>query len=122
MGRRRSASVRLTARQNARLRERLLALCEREGLSERALADKADISVGTVQSIGSTESGPTLATLFALTRALGLQSIDELLGPSPTALVTADERLEIQLGEGAICVLMRIDQQPRQSDGGSPVS
>ena len=119
MGHRRSASVRLTARQNARLRERLLALCEREGLSERALAAKADISVGTVQSIGRTESGPTLGTLFALTRALELQSIDELLGPSPTALLTAHEQLEVQLGEGAIRVLMRTDQQPRQSAGGS---
>jgi len=96
-----------------------LALCEREGLSERALAAKADISVGTVQSIGRTESGPTLGTLFALTRALELQSIDELLGPSPTALLTAHEQLEVQLGEGAIRVLMRTDQQPRQSDGGS---
>ena len=122
MGHRRSDSVRLSARQNARLRERLLALCERQGLSERALAAKADISAGTVQRIGKTDTGPTLATLLALTRALRLQSIDQLLGPSPTALLTAHDELETQVGEGAISVLMRTDQQPGRSDGGSPAS
>lgn len=99
----------LTARQNARLQERLTALCEREGLSKRALATKAHISIGAVRSIGKTKTGPTLGTLIALTRALQLQSIDQLLGPSPTALLTADDQLEAQVGEGAMRVLMRTD-------------
>lgn len=99
----------LTARQNARLQERLAALCEREGLSKRALATKAGISVGAVLSIGKTKTGPRLGTLLALTRALRLQSIDQLLGPSPTALLTANDRLEAQVGEGAIAIFMRTD-------------
>ena len=113
----RSASARLSARQNARLRERLLALCEREGLSERALAAKAGLSVGAVRSIGRTETGPTLGTLLALSRALELQSIDQLLDPSSTALLSAHDELESQVGEGTIRILMRTDQRPRQPDG-----
>ena len=107
----RSDSVRLSARQNARLRERLAALCEREGLSERALATKAEISIGAVRSIGKTETGPTLGTLLALTRALRLQSIDQLLGPSPTALLTAHDQLEIEVGEDAMHAVMLTDQR-----------
>ncbi len=103
----------LTARQNARLQERLAALCEREGLSKRALATKADLSIGAVRSIGSTKTGPTLGTLLALTRALQLQSIEQLLGPSPTALLTANDQLEAQMGEGTMRALMRTDATDR---------
>ena len=110
-----SNSGSLTARQNARLQERLAALCEREGLSKRALAAKADISFGAVQNIGKTKTGPRLGTLLALTRALQLQSIDQLLGPSPTALLTASDQLEAQVGEGAMRVLMRTDDGGHQS-------
>ena len=107
----RSGSVKLTARQNARLRERLAVLCKREGLSERALATKAEISIGAVRSIGQTENGPTLGTLLALTRALRLQSIDQLLGPSPTALLTAHDQLEVELGEDAMHAVMLTDRR-----------
>lgn len=106
-----SDSIGLSARQNARLRERLVALREREGLSERALATKAGLSVGAVRSIGGTKNGPRLATLLALTRALGLQSIDQLLGPSPAALLTSHDRLEAEVGDDAMHVLMLSDQR-----------
>lgn len=102
-------SARLSARQNARLRERLAALRQRAGLSERALANKAGLSVGAVRSIGRTEKGPTLGTLLALTRALRLQSIDHLLGPSPTALLSTYDQLETELGEGAMQIVMLTD-------------
>ena len=94
-----------------------MALCEREGLSERALAARAGISVGAVRSIGETKNGPRLATLLALTRALGLQSIDQLLGPSPAALLIAHDRLEVAVGEGAMHALMLSDQPHWHSDG-----
>ena len=101
-------SGQLTARQNARLRERLVALCEREGLSKRALALKADISIGAVRSVGTTQAGPRLGTLLALTRALELQSIDQLLGPGPTALLTADDQLETRVAEHVLLALTRV--------------
>lgn len=109
------ASGHLTAQQNARLRERLEALCEREGLSKRALATRAGISAGAVQSIGATKAGPTLRTMLALTRALRLQSIDQLLGPTPTAFLTATDQIETQLSENGMRVVMRIDNQGQQS-------
>ena len=103
--------MRLSARQNARLRERLLAFREREGLSERALASKAGVGIGTVRDIGKTKAGPTLATLLALVEALRLQSVDQLLGPSPTALLTAHDQLEAEMGENTMNILMQTDQQ-----------
>lgn len=106
---RRAQTVKLTARQNARLRERLTALCEREGLSERALATKAGVSIGAVRSVGVTEAGPTLGTLLALARALRLQSIDQLLGPSPTSLIAAHDVLEAEVGADAIRAVMLVD-------------
>ena len=106
-----SDSVELSARQNARLRERLVALREREGLSERALAARAGISVGAVRSVGETKNGPRLATLLALTGALGLQSIDQLLGPSPAALLTVHDRLAAEGGEDAMRALLLSDQR-----------
>ena len=108
---RRPDFAKLSARQNARLRERVAALRQRAGLSERALATKAGLSVGAVRSIGTTDNGPTLRTLLALARALQLQSIDQLLGPSATALLTAHDQLEFELGEDAMHVLMLTDQQ-----------
>lgn len=106
----RAAAVRLSARQNARLRERLDALCEREGVTKRELATRAGISVGAVRTIGKTEAGPTLGTLLALTKALRLKSIDELLGPSPTVLLRAHDQLESQVGRSAMQSVMLTDQ------------
>jgi hypothetical protein len=105
----RRPEVRLTARQNARLRERVLALAEREGLSERGLAEKAGLSIGAVRAVGGTVAGPTLGTLLALTKALQLQSIDELLGPSATALLANQDQLERAVGEPAMTVVMNIN-------------
>jgi transcriptional regulator with XRE-family HTH domain len=99
----------LTARQNARLRERMLALAKREGLSERGLADKAGLSIGAVRTVGGTEAGPTLGTLLALAKALGLQSIDELLGPSATAVWANQDRLEATVGEPAMTAVMKTE-------------
>lgn len=105
----RGPSPRLSARQNARLRERLLDLAEREGLSERALARKAGVSVGAVRSVGGTVAGPTLGTLLALAKALQLQSVDQLLGPSALATIAAHDLLEGEIGEVAMTVVMGID-------------
>lgn len=105
----RRAGVALTARQNARLRERVKALAEREGLSERALADRAGLSIGAVRTVGGTAAGPTLATLLALTRALHLRSVDELLGPSGTSLLAGQDRLEAAVGEPTMTVVMAAD-------------
>lgn len=107
----RRPEIRLTARQNARLRERVLALAQREGLSERGLACKAGLSIGAVRTVGGTAAGPTLGTLLALTKALQLRSIDELLGPSATALLANQDQLEASVGEPAITVVMNADMQ-----------
>ena len=105
----RRPEVKLSARQNARLRERIQALAKREGLSERGLAEKAGLSVGAVRTVGGTVAGPTLGTLLALTKALRLQSIDELLGPSATALLANQGELEAVVGEPAMTVVMGVD-------------
>ena len=96
----------MTARQNARLRERVKALARREGLSERGLAEKAGLSIGAVRTVGGTAAGPTLGTLLALTKALRLHSVDELLGPSATTLLTKQDQLEAAVGEPAMSVVM----------------
>jgi hypothetical protein len=111
----RRAEVRLTARQNARLRERVKALAEREGLSARGLADKAGLSIGAVRMVGGTATGPTLGTLLALTKALRLQSIDELLGPSATTLLAKQDQLEAAVGEQAVTVVMNIESTQDES-------
>lgn len=102
----RRLEVRLSARQNARLRERVRVLAEREGLSERGLADKAGLSIGAVRTVGGTTAGPTLGTLLALTKALRLESVDELLGPSATTLLANQDELEAVVGEPAMTVVM----------------
>lgn len=103
----RRPEVKLTARQNARLRERVRALAKREGLSERGLADKAGLSVGAVRTVGGTDAGPTLGTLLALAKALGLRSIDDLLGPSAMTLLANQDQLEAAVGEPAMTVVMK---------------
>lgn len=105
----RRPQARLTARQNARLRERVISLAKREGLSERGLAERAGLSIGAVRTVGGTTAGPTLGTLLALTKALRLQSIDELLGPSGTALLANQDQLEAAVGEPAITAVMNAE-------------
>lgn len=84
-------------------------LAQREGLSERGLAVKAGLSVGAVRTVGGTEAGPTLGTLLALSKALRLHSIDELLGPSAMALLVNQDQLEGAVGEPAMTVVMNIE-------------
>lgn len=81
----------LSARQNARLRERLNELLAARGMSERRLAEVAGVSIGSVRSIGRTPGGPTLGTLLAIARALSLDSLDSLLGASALAKLTTPE-------------------------------
>lgn len=104
--------ARLSARQNARLRERLSALLKREGLSERKLADRAGVSIGAVRGVGTTVRGPTLGTLLALAKALKVSSIEELLGPSSTTLLSKHDQLEAALGEDAMAVVMNSGDEP----------
>lgn len=84
------------------------ALAKREGLTVRGLADKAGLSVGAVMTVGGTKGGPTLGTLLALSKALRLDSIDELLGPSGTALLANHDELEAAAGEPALTVVMKV--------------
>jgi transcriptional regulator with XRE-family HTH domain len=52
--------------------------------SQRGLAAATGLGIGTVRDIWSGSSDPTLSTLLALTEALGVHSIEELLGPIGT--------------------------------------
>ncbi len=55
--------------------------------SIRKLADAAGLGRGTVADIVSGTSDPTLSTMLALVKALGLASIEELLSPLGTSVV-----------------------------------
>ncbi len=105
----RGSGVTLSARQNARFRERIRALAEREGLSDRALAERAGLSIGAIRSLGGTAAGPTLGTLLALAKALRVQSLDQLLGPSAATLMAKHDRLEAEAGEPSMTIVMSAD-------------
>jgi transcriptional regulator with XRE-family HTH domain len=75
----------LTAEQAARFAARLTELRLSRNLSERALASAAGLGPTTVRNLLSGKANPRLSTLLALTRALGLSSIEELIGPFATA-------------------------------------
>ena len=82
--------VRNSARIEARslVAHRTRDLMDLRGLGTvRALADAAGLGRGTVADILSGTSDPTLSTMLALVRALGLGSIEELLSPLGTSLV-----------------------------------
>lgn len=82
--------VRNSARSEARslVAARTRALMTSRGLSTiRALADAAGLGHGTVADILAGTSDPTLSTMLALVRALGLGSIEELLSPLGTSVV-----------------------------------
>lgn len=100
---------RISARQNARLKERLVLLCRERGLSVRSLAARAGVSIGAVRGFGRSPFGPTLGTLLALAEALDLKSIDELLGPSGSSLLRHLPRLEREAGQAPMTVVMGCD-------------
>lgn len=105
----RRSEVTLSARQNARFRDRIRALAEREGLSDRALAERSGLSIGAVRSLGETAGGPTLGTLLALAKALRVQSLDQLVGPSAMTLMNEYDRLETAAGEPSMIIVMAAD-------------
>lgn len=71
-----------TARQAARISTRVRELREARGLGVRELGRLAKVSPNTVSGIERGKQ-PDLGTMLALQRALGCESIEELLGPYP---------------------------------------
>ena len=71
-----------TARQAARLSERLKEIRSARNWSLRQVGDRAGISPNTVLGL---ENGaqPDLGTLLAIQRAYGFTTIEALLGPGP---------------------------------------
>jgi transcriptional regulator with XRE-family HTH domain len=85
------AEPRLTARQLAQVAERLREL-RGSAISQRELARRTGLSAGTIGQIEQGRHEPRLGTLLALRGALGVGSIEELLGPMPsTALESVRE-------------------------------
>jgi DNA-binding phage protein len=83
-------AVRNSARVEARelVSRRTRELANARGLkSIRSLADASGLGRGTVAEILAGNSDPTLSTMLALVRALGLGSIEELLSPLGTSVV-----------------------------------
>lgn len=76
--------AKLTARQSARLAARLREL--RGDKSLRKLAEQASVSPGTIHKLEQGLRDPRLGTMLALRDALGLSSIEELLGPMPSQI------------------------------------
>jgi DNA-binding phage protein len=74
----------LNARQNAQLRSNLARVLKSRGLSGRELAAAAGLGAHFVSDIGK-NGGPSLASLLRIVEVLGLNSVDELLGPSGTS-------------------------------------
>lgn len=74
----------MTARQLARVGERLRELRK---VSQRALAQQTGLSPGTISQIELGRHEPRLGTLLALQGALGVGSIEELMGPMPSTVL-----------------------------------
>ena len=77
------AEPRLSARQLARVAERLKEL-RGSTISQRELARRTGLSARTIGQIEQGRHEPRLGTLLALRGALGVSSIEELLGPMPS--------------------------------------
>lgn len=78
------AMPRMNARQLARLGERLREL---RTVPQRKLARQTGLSPGTISQIEQGRHEPRLGTLLALRGALGVGSIEELLGPMPSTVL-----------------------------------
>jgi DNA-binding XRE family transcriptional regulator len=86
----------LSARQIARFGDRLRELRTRDAgegartvMSQRELGRLTGLSASTVGQLERGLHEPTLSTLLALRDALGLGSVEELLGPMPSERFTA---------------------------------
>ena len=71
----------MDARQLARVGVRLRELRK---VPQRALARQTGLSPGTISQIEQGRHEPRLGTLLALRAALGVGSIEELIGPMPS--------------------------------------
>lgn len=86
MGARSTARLSDAARQAVGTRAR--GLCEGR-YTQRGLATKTGLGIGTVRELLAGSSDPTLGTLLAVAKALELGSIEQLLGPSGTETLLA---------------------------------
>jgi transcriptional regulator with XRE-family HTH domain len=80
------ADPRLTARQLAHVAERLRDL-RGPTISQRELARRTGLSPRTIGQIEQGRHEPRLGTMLALRRALGVASIEELIGPMPSTVL-----------------------------------
>lgn len=76
------AEAKLTARESAQIGERLKTLRGKRPL--RDLGESARLSPSTINQIELGRRQPKLGTMLALCQALGLHSIEELIGPLPS--------------------------------------
>jgi transcriptional regulator with XRE-family HTH domain len=96
------------ARQVARFARRLRSLRQEarlqaggKAMSQRELARLSGLSPTTLGELERGEHEPRLGTMLALRDALGLGSIEELLGPMPSAVMDQSEQeLEREEDEG----------------------
>ncbi len=80
------AEPRLSARQLAHVAGRLRDLRGTE-ISQRELARRTGLSPRTIGQIEQGKHEPRLGTMLALRRALGVASIEELIGPMPSTVL-----------------------------------
>lgn len=66
--------------------------------NDAAIEAAAGVSAKTVRGLGSGVQGPTLSTLLALGAALGVDSLDQLLGFSQSAYFARLDSIEGALG------------------------
>lgn len=76
------AEAKLSARESAHVGERLRSLRGKRPL--RDLGESARLSPSTINQIELGRRQPKLGTMLALCQALGLHSIEELIGPLPS--------------------------------------
>ena len=76
------AEGQLSVRESARIGERLRSLRGKRPLRE--LGQTARLSPSTINQIELGKRQPKLGTMLALCEALGLHSIEELIGPLPS--------------------------------------
>lgn len=80
------AEPRLTARQLAHVAGRLRDL-RGTAMSQRELGRRTGLSPRTIGQIEQGRHEPRLGTMLALRRALGVASIEELIGPMPSTVL-----------------------------------